>query len=357
MYTMLVVYLLISVGVSFLCSIMEAVYLSITSAFVKSHEENSDSFSKELTQYAGTDKGATISAILTLNTFAHTIGAAGVGSEASNIFKDLGYGDLESILLTVTSVVLTLIILIFSEIIPKQLGNKHWRSLISVVLKITKPMIIILSPILYLLKLMGIQQDHDVQSEISREEIHSMSEMGVTSGSLSKAEGDMLKSFLKAYSTSLEDIMVPIPSVNAVSETMTLKEFADKDFEHTRIPCFGDDVNDIKGYVNKSELLETIVDNPEKADDKVSTLLREVLIVNDKTPVKNVLKTFTSKKSHLAVIQNKFVTTLGIVTLEDIVELYFDVEIMDEFDKIEDHQKELLDKLTVEDKIKRKREE
>ena len=357
MYTMLIVYLLISVGVSFLCSIMEAVYLSITSAFVKSHENRDDDYSKDLIKYAGTDKGATISAILTLNTFAHTIGAAGVGSEASSIFKELGYANLESILLTVVSVLLTLVILIFSEIIPKQLGNKHWRSLISVVLKITKPMIKVLSPILYLLKVLGVQQEHEVKSQVSREEIHSISDMGVDSGSLSKMEGDILKSFLKAHTSTLEDIMVPVVSVNSVNEEMTLKDFADKDFEHTRIPCYGADINDIKGYINKSELLEVLVDNPDKENDKVSSLLREVIVVNNQTPVKKLLKTFTDKKSHLAIVQNKFTTTLGIVTLEDIVELYFNMEIMDEFDKIEDHQKELLLQLTIEDKIKRKKEE
>jgi len=353
---MLMVYLLISVGVSFLCSIMESVYLSITSAFVRSHKDKENSFSKDLTKYAGSQKGATISAILTLNTFAHTIGAAGVGSEASNIFKAHDVGNMENLFLTLVSIVLTLVILIFSEIIPKQLGNKHWRSLIPVILRLTKPMIIILSPILFLLKIIGIKDDHEVKSAISREEISTISDMGVDAGSISRMEGKILKSFLKAHKSKLEDIMVPVVSINAVPETMTLKEFADQDFEHTRIPCYGKDVNDIKGYINRSELLEAIVDNPERAEDSVTTLLRDISVVNEKTPVKKLLKLFTNDKSHIAIIQNKFTTTLGVVTLEDVVELYFNVEIMDEFDEVVDHQTELLDRLTVEDKIKRKKD-
>jgi CBS domain containing-hemolysin-like protein len=151
--------------------------------------------------------------------------------------------------------------------------------------------------------------------------------------------------------------MVPIVSVNAVKEDITLKEFADQDFEHTRIPCYGKDINDIKGYINRSELLEVMVDTPERIGDKASSLLREILIINDKMPIKELLKLFINKNAHIAVIQNKFTTTLGVVTLEDIIELYFNIEIMDEFDKIEDHQKELLDKLTIQDKIDRKKNE
>ena len=356
MYTMLIVYLLISVGISFLCSIMEAVYLSITPSFVMSHKENTDSFSKNLKKYAGVRKGVTISAILTLNTFAHTIGASGVGAEAINIFKK--YNINEDLGLTITSIVLTLVILIFSEIIPKQLGNKHWKKLIGVVLKITQPMIVILSPILFILKIIGLNKDdHGVKSDISREEISTVSEMGVDSGSLTKMEGQILKSFLKAHKSTLEDIMVPIVSVNSINENSTLKDFADQDFEHTRIPCYGNDINDIKGYIHKSELLERMVDTPETTTEKVSTIIRDILIVNDKMPIKQLLKTFIEKKHQIAIVQNKFTVNLGVVTLEDIFELYFNMEIMDEFDKIEDHQKELLDKLTVQDKIDRKNNE
>jgi Mg2+/Co2+ transporter CorB len=127
MYTMLLIYLLISVGISFLCSIMEAVYLSTSESFVRSHKEKNDSFSKDISKFAGTRKGMTISAILTLNTFAHTIGASGVGAEATSIFRK--YNIDENLGLTITSILLTLIILIFSEIIPKQLGNKHWKKI------------------------------------------------------------------------------------------------------------------------------------------------------------------------------------------------------------------------------------
>lgn len=355
MYTMLIIYLLISVGISFLCSIMEAVYLSTSESFVRSHQDKTDTFSKDLLKYAGLRKGVTISAILTLNTFAHTIGASGVGAEATNLFKR--YGINEDLGLTITSIVLTLVILIFSEIIPKQLGNKHWKSLVGIVIKITKPMIIILSPILFLLKVIGLNKDdHGSSSDISREEISTVSDMGVDSGSLTKMEGEILKSFLKAHKSKLEDIMVPIVSVNTIKEESTLREFANQDFEHMRIPCYGNDVNDIKGYINKSELLETIVDSPEKENDKVSTLLREIPMVNDKTPIKEVLKILINQNSHIAIIQNKFATTLGVVTIEDIIELYFNVEIMDEFDVIVDHQTELLNQLTIQDKINRKKD-
>ena len=345
---MLGIYVFISVGVSFICSMMEAVLLSISPSYILAAESSGKSYAKQLRKYAS-DKDLAISAILTLNTFAHTLGAAGVGSESLKIFSKMGFADGKiEFYLSLVSLVLTLTILYLSEIIPKSLGHRYWKALTPFILKLFPPLIFFLYPILIASKALIKMFSKDSKDQMSREEVESMIELGVRANALVADEGKFLKNILMGSRLTIEDIMTPARKVFMVPADSTPESIYQKGIPVTRLPVFGKNVNNIIGYVHKEDIKDQLIAQKEnKQISDYDGLVRPVFIENQQTPLRIMFNKFIKNKEHIAMVSDKYGTILGVVTLEDLVETFFGVEIMDEFDQIEDLQEEARNEVFV----------
>ncbi|MEA3290438.1 MAG: DUF21 domain-containing protein, partial [Campylobacterota bacterium] len=172
---LLFTYFFIAVGISFLCSILESVLLSITPAYIEVLKEEKPKSGKLLEEQKK-NIDISIAAILTLNTFAHTLGAAGVGAEAARMFGEQ--------YMFYISAILTLLILIFSEIIPKTLGAYYWKELAPISAKITSALVFITYPLLKLMQKITalISKNKKFTTEITKEEIEATVHMGEEAG-------------------------------------------------------------------------------------------------------------------------------------------------------------------------------
>ncbi len=349
---MLIIYVLISIGVSFLCSILEAVLLSITPNFILASQRQEKSFAPQLKKYAS-NKDEAISAILTLNTFAHTLGAAGVGSESIQLFKDMGVSGANlEYYLSAVSIVLTLAILYLSEIIPKSLGHHYWKTLTPFMLKVLPPLIFILKPILYIS--MGLMRmlKTDPTHQMSREEVESMIELGVRTKALAKDEGEFLKESLLASRKSIEEVMTPARKVIMADINSSIQYIYDQRFPITRIPCFEENVNNIQGYIHKEDITKAMIEGMNNKTISELNIMRPISIKNRRTPLRQLFKKFIREKEHIAMVCDNYGTILGLITLEDIVETFFGIEIMDEFDEVEDLQSLAKDEILAEVKLR-----
>lgn len=325
--TMMFTYLFIALSLSFLCSILEAVLLSSTNAYIEL--KSKESGGGELLKKIKKDLDKSISAILTLNTFSHTIGAAGVGAEAVKIFG-------ESYMVAV-SVVLTILILFLSEILPKTIGARYWRELaipaayaISAITFITYPIVYLTQ---FLTRIFGDSSEH----EISREEIIVMSEIGEKSGSLREKEVDLIENLLTLRDNKVKDILTPRTVVNAFDEHVSVWEAINhKDLSHSRIPVYGGNIDNVVGVVFSTVIMSAKIQGRDGAFMK--DLMKPVFKVSENLPVDKVLDLFIKRKEHLFIVVDKFGQTQGIVTLEDAIETLLGVEIMDEEDNVEDMQ-------------------
>jgi CBS domain containing-hemolysin-like protein len=337
---MLVVYIFLAVGVSFICSLLESVLLSITPSYILAAENQKKRYAKDLRKYAS-DKDLSISAILTLNTFAHTLGAAGVGSEAFKILSTMNFSDGRiEFYLSGVSFVLTLVILYISEIIPKSLGHRYWKGLTPVALKFFPVMIFILYPILTISSLlMKVFKSKSDSTGMSREEVESMIELGVRGNALVKDEGKLLKHTLIGSRKTIEDVMTPARKLYMAEVDNTYKDLYDMHMPISRIPIYRNSVNEVLGYVQNSDIKDSIIKgNGETKISEDSDLLRPINIENRHTPLRIMFNKFIKDKEHISMVCDDYGTVLGVVTLEDIVETFFGVEIMDETDETEDLQ-------------------
>lgn len=325
--TMMFTYLIIALSFSFLCSILEAVLLSTTDSYIQI--KSKESSGGELLKQVKKDLDKSISAILTLNTFSHTIGAAGVGAEAIKVFG-------ESYMVAI-SIVLTILILFLSEILPKTIGARYWRELGIPAAYGIKFITILTYPIVYMsqffTKLFGEAYTH----EVSREEIIVMSEIGEKAGSLREKEVDLIESLLTLRDNKIKDILTPRTVVNAFDENVSVWEAVEhKDLSHSRIPVYSGTIDDVVGVVFSTTIMSAKIQG--RDGTQMKDLMKPVFKVSENLPVDKVLDLFIKRKEHLFVVVDKFGQTQGIVTLEDAIETLLGVEIMDEEDNVEDMQ-------------------
>ncbi|MTI86807.1 MAG: HlyC/CorC family transporter [Balneolaceae bacterium] len=328
---LLIIYLLLAIGISFLCSILEAVLLSITPSYVALHEKKESRTGKILTALK-TDIDRPLSAILSLNTIAHTVGAAGVGAQAQIVFGNA--------YVSVTSAILTLLILIFSEIIPKTLGATYWKKLAPFSARTIKALIVISYPFVILSK--GIthllSSDEDTPS-LSREEFSAMADKGVEEGIFEQGESNIFKNLIRFKSLKVKDIMTPRIVVVKFDEQTTIKDALEdvEELHFTRIPVYGENEEDILGYVLKTDLFYQL--SKGDGDKKLKEIKRDVLIVPQSVSLKTLFERLLKKQEHIAVVVDEYGGFSGVVTMEDVVETLLGMEIVDEIDAIEDMQK------------------
>lgn len=322
-------YLFGALGISFLCSILEAVLLSTPMSFISMKEEEGNKTAKLLKKYKAEIDGP-VAAILSLNTIAHTIGAAGVGAEAVRIWGEEYFG--------VISAILTILILVFSEIIPKTIGANSWRVLALPATKIIKGLMIITYPLVKLSEYITKIFDRGAeQATVSREEVSAMVNVGVEEGVFQVKEKKIIQNFIKLDSVLAEDIMTPNLVVESVPETMTMKEFyALKELSHSRIPVYRENRDYITGYILRATVLERLAED--KFNIKLSEIMRPILSFGEEESVSAVWEKMLESKEHISVITDEYGCMRGLVTMEDVIETMLGVEIVDEYDKTEDMQ-------------------
>lgn len=326
--SILIFYLLLAIGVSFFCSIAEAVLLSVRPSYIAALDQNTRS-AKILKQLRD-NLDRPLAAILTANTIAHTVGAAGVGAQAAAVFG--------SEFLGLTSGILTFLILVFSEIIPKTLGAVHWQKLAPTFGHLIHGLTIALHPIVWCSEKLTrlLSPSGESGFTFSRDEMQAMAEIGKQEGILDSNEHSIVSNLMKLQKLSVRDIMTPRPVIFSVSEDMSVQGFftAHVKVPFSRIPVFGKNADDIKGYVLKSDLL--IAQAQDQFDRKLSEFERGFLILADNLKISDVYDRLVREKSHLALIVDEYGAVQGLVTLEDVMETLIGLEITDELDKVED---------------------
>lgn len=327
--TLLFVYLAIAIGVSFLCSVLEAVLLSVTPSFVEQVSSSKPRASRLLI-HVKDRLDESLSSILILNTFAHTMGAAGVGSQALQVFG----AEWE----TLIAVLLTLAILYFSEIIPKTLGATYWRKLAIPSAFIITWLVRLVYPLVWvstrLTKLFGNKKGN----VITRDEIIALASLSYKDGRLLSQENKYLSNILKLREIQVEQILTPRSVVHMLDKNMTVSEALDhpKTKQFTRMPIYGDSTDDIVGIMIKLDLFEA--ERKGEGDAPISDYAKPITRVSEKLPVQNLLDMFLKDQAHLYLVNDEFGQTAGIVTLEDAIETLLGREIVDESDTVEDMQ-------------------
>jgi len=339
--TILLGFFLLSIIFSFLCSIWEAVLLSVTPSYIKRKEQESPATGKLLASLKE-DIDKPLSAILTLNTIAHTVGAIGVGAQAGKLFGE-NYFNLLGFQMTYESLIatlMTLAILFLSEIIPKTIGANNWKSLAPLTARALRALIWILKPFVWVSNLLTkiLKKDKD-KSVFSRQDFAAITEVANESGAFEENDYNLIKNVLKFDELTAEDVMTPRTVMVMAEENQTLKEFYEQNQKmiFSRIPLYHESRDAISGILLKDDLLQNMVEG--KSDELLKNIKREVSAVWNNTPLRTVFETLNEKREHIAVVVDEYGGLMGLVTLEDVFETLFGLEIMDETDSIADLQR------------------
>lgn len=328
--TLLIAYLALALVFSFLCSIWEAVLLSVTTAHISLLEKEGKSSGPLLRQLKG-NINRPLAAILTLNTIAHTVGAVGAGAQALIIFGDAWVGAF--------SALLTFLILVFSEIIPKTLGASYWRSLSGMTAHGLAFLIKILYPFVLLSEQLTQHLSHSKKIEgFSREEFAVMADIGKQEGQLEERESRILKNLFLLRETLVTDAMTPRPVVFSLPETLTVGSYFDKHFDSlfSRIPVYADNTEAFTGFVLKDDLLLAQARN--NFDTPLQTYRRDLHTLPDTCSLSEAFDKILHERAHVMVIMDNFGGMEGIITMEDVFETLLGIEIIDESDKATDMQ-------------------
>jgi CBS domain containing-hemolysin-like protein len=328
--TLLIVYLFVAIGISFLCSIMEAVLLSAPLPFLKAREESGKpGYTRFIKLKTNIDKP--LSAILSLNTVAHTVGAAGVGAQAVYVFGEAYFG--------IISAVLTIVILIFSEIIPKTIGARFWRELVIPSGYIIRSMIVVTYPLVLVAAVITRAFQRDTKEvTTSREEISALATIGTAEGIFAEEENRIIQNLIRLRDIRVSEIITPRVVLATADENMPVTEFLkNKAFLHySRIPVYMTSTDNVTGYVLRQEVFERMTGDHENLTLK--EIRREIVIVPDSMTILRAWDKLLTAKEHIALVVDEYGGVDGIVTMEDIIETLLGFEIMDEKDMITDMQ-------------------
>ena len=327
---LLILYLFLALFVSSLCSIMEAVLLSTPHSYIRAKKEKRKRWAI-LFDHLKKNIGKPLSAILSLNTIAHTVGAAGVGAQAVKVFGEAYFG--------LISGVLTLLILVFTEIIPKTIGARYWKGLASVSAHIIRAMIIITYPLVimstYITRLISKGGKENIAS---REEISAMARIGAEEGIFNEKEYKILQNLLRLKDIRVSEIITPRVVVTSADEEMTLNNFLQKKdyLYHSRIPVYSGNKENITGYVLRQFVLESLAED--KLESQLKDIKRDIETIPATNPLFDVWERLLERREHIALVINEYGGMEGIVTMEDIFETLLGLEIVDETDHITDMQ-------------------
>ncbi len=323
-------YLALALCVSFLCSIVEAVILSVSEPFIKMKEAEGKASVKYLKNLKH-NIDRPLSAILSINTVAHTIGAAGVGAQAVAVFGEAYFG--------VISAILTLCILFFSEIIPKTIGAIHWRKLALPTAFIIMGMIYISYPLVLISELITkIISKNKKSQRVTREEVIALAHLGTKDGVLKETESKIINNLINLHTLKVRDIMTPRTVVVSAPEETSLDAFVKNEeyLQYSRIPVYSGNIDNVTGYVLKSDVLEQLAKN--RSSQKLKDLKRPLTIFFEHASVPKLFEELILKREHIALVIDEYGGMQGLVTMEDIIEAILGFEIVDEKDTVIDMQ-------------------
>lgn len=328
---LLIVYGLLAVGVSFLCSLLEASLLSLPRSHIEMLVEQGSSTGSML-QRMKSSIDRPLTAILTLNTIANTAGAVGVGAQAAAVFGQGAVG--------VTCGFLTLLILVVSEVIPKTLGAVYTRPLAAVTARLTWSLIILCSPVIVSLRwverLVGRRRDMHM---MSRTELMAAIRLGQKAGSLGLREFRVISNLLALKNIRIVSVLTPRTVLFALQEDLTVEQVISQHqpIQFARIPIYGESLDDVIGYVARFDIRKTFSSGAKNA--RLKDIAKSILVLPETSSVENALEMMLKDQQHIAVIVDEHGGTEGIATLEDVLETLLGQEIVDETDLVADMQK------------------
>ncbi|WP_372755826.1 CNNM domain-containing protein [Labilibaculum sp.] len=327
---LLLFYLFLALVVSFLCSVMESVLLSTPISFLNVKKKKGDGRAITFIQLKK-NIDRPLSAILSLNTIAHTIGAAGVGAQATHLFGEVYFG--------LVSAVLTLLILFFSEIIPKTIGARYWRELamnsgmiINAMVYVSYPLVILTG---YITKLFS---SKNTSMQVSREELSAMAHIGTKEGSLEENENRIIQNLIRLKTISVSAIMTPRVVVSMADEQMSIHDFlTQKEYlYYSRIPVYAEQTDNITGYVFRQSVFDELTEDQKKL--KLKDIKRDIIVVPKFQTLLITWETLLERKEQIALVVDEYGGMDGIVSMEDILETLLGLEIVDEVDRVVDMQ-------------------
>ena len=327
--TLLIVYFSLAIAVSFLCSLLEAALLTVTPSYIVSEEEKGKTYAIQLKELkANIDKP--LAAILSFNTIAHTVGAAGVGAQAVAIWGEEYFG--------IISALLTIAILVLSEIIPKSIGANYWRQVAPWMGGVLKVMIYSLYPLVKFSEYITRAFSRAGSQTTSREEVAALTNLAVKEGVFAENESKIIHNLIRFKSIKIGSVMTPRTVVLAIEENKSLKELfgIKKTMRFSRIPVYKESIDNIKGYVLKYDILDKLASD--EFDHTIKELTREITVVFEHYSIPSVLEIMMDKREHIALVVDEYGGMAGIVTLEDLLETLLGLEIQDESDSEADMQ-------------------
>jgi CBS domain containing-hemolysin-like protein len=327
---LLITYVLVALVFSFLCSIAEAVMLSVTMPHIVLMEQEQKA-SGVILRRLKTEVGRPLAAILTLNTIAHTVGAAGAGAQATVFFGDAYVG--------IASAVLTLLILVFSEIIPKTIGARYWRELAPITAHGLRLLIYLLYPFVKMSELLTGSLTHGpTLNGFSRSEFAAMADLSTREGQLARQEAIILKNLLLMRETQVKDAMTPRTVVFSLPESMHVEEFFHQhdNSPFSRIPVYSNQPDQISGFVLRSDLL--LAQARGNSANLLKSYIRPITLVHDTLSLFLAFDKFMKLRTHILLIIDEYGGMKGVLTLEDVLETLLGLEIVDERDKTVDMQ-------------------
>ncbi|MCK5884397.1 MAG: DUF21 domain-containing protein [Bacteriovoracaceae bacterium] len=319
---LLIFYILLAIGISFICSILEAVVLSISPSHLQSLKTTNPKQFNSLKPLRSNIERP-LASILTLNTIAHTIGAAGAGAQAQLLFGNE--------FITAFSIILTVAILLLSEIIPKSIGARYWKVLLGLSIYILPKMIILTYPFVFISMSLSKLINQNGEEKISREEVNAIAELAFEGGELEEDEYKILLKLMAFKDLKAKDIIIEVSNVKYLSSDMTFVEACEVALKqnYSRLPVYGVNCDDIHGYILRSQLLSILA--KDKTID-LDSLTTPILIVPSDAKIKTMFFKLLSRHEHIAAVVDEYGSFIGIVTLEDIIEALLGVSIIDELD-------------------------
>ena len=324
----LLLYIIIAIGFSFLCSMLEAGLLSTPTTYIETEAQTGSRAGKWF-QKAKEDVDEPISAILTLNTFAHTVGAAGAGAQAVGVFGSAWAG--------IITIILTLLILIFSEIIPKTIGAVYWKQLFAFNSYAIHILVLILYPAVWSFRaLTRLITPNEKMITVTRAEIEMMATISNEEGNLAEREHRILSNLLHLDKVQVGDIMTPRTVMLAFPHAISISEIMqqNKAIPYSRIPVYNGTIDDIVGFVLRHDILQAAAED--RHDQTISDIVRQMHVVPETLPVTKAMDEFMQRKEHIFLVIDEYGGTAGIISMEDAVESLLGVEITDESDLVAD---------------------
>ena len=328
---LLITYVLLALVFSFLCSVAEAVLLSITPSYIAGLHDRKPKLAVLLKQLKQDNVDQSLAAILTLNTIAHTVGAIGSGSKATVVFGSAWFG--------LFSAIMTLMILFLSEIIPKTIGAVYWRTLAGLTARFVRTLIWVLYPLIWISETLTrlIARGKTVHV-FSRDEFIAMAGIGERAGKIDPRESRIIRNLFRLGALAAHDIMTPRTVISGLPQDMTVTEALDAkpSVTFSLLPLYQADLDAITGFILRDDLL--LSKARDRGDVKLKTLKREIKTVPGTMPLSNLLEFMLDQRQHITLVVDEYGGTKGLVTTEDVVETLLGMEIVDEMDRVEDMQ-------------------